>query len=97
MTLDQFMAQAYRDAEEYGAGVSRQAEDLARAAWECQQAAYNAVCEERDAIVQDNDKAHALLRQALAALNAAINAVMNDQPYLTQCKASAAAIKEFLK
>ena len=61
------------------------------------QAAYTAVCEERDAIVKDSDKAHALLRQALSALNAAINAVMNDQPYLNQCKASAAAIKEFLE
>ena len=60
------------------------------ATWE---AAYNAVCDERDAIVQDNDKAHALLRQALAALNA----VINDRPYLAQCKASAAAIKGFLE
>ena len=63
--------------------------ELAR--WE---ASYNAVCDERDAIVKDNDKAHALLRQALAALEAALS---DDQPYIVQSKEVAAAIKEFLE
>ena len=59
--------------------------------WE---AAYNAVCDERDAIAKDNDKTHALLRQALAALEAALS---DDQPYIVQSKEVAAAIKEFLE
>ena len=59
--------------------------------WE---ASYNAVCDERDAIAKDNDKAHALLRQALAALEAALS---DDQPYIVQSKEAIAAIKEFLE
>ena len=59
--------------------------------WE---ASYNAVCDERDAIARDHDKAHALLRQALAALEAALS---DDQPYIQQSKDAVAAIKEFLE
>lgn len=63
--------------------------ELAR--WE---ASYNAVCDERDAIAKDNDKAHALLRQALSALEAALS---DDRPYIAQSKDVVAAIKEFLE
>lgn len=43
--------------------VNRLSSELSK--WE---ASYNAVCDERDAIAKDNDKAHDLLRQALNAL-----------------------------
>ena len=59
--------------------------------WE---ASYNAVCDERDAIAKDCDKAHALLRQALVALEAALS---DDQPYIEQSKQAVADIKEFLE
>ena len=48
---------------------------------------------ERDAIAKDNDKAHALLRQSLDALEAALS---DDQPYIQQSKDAVTAIKEFL-
>lgn len=63
--------------------------ELAR--WE---AAYNAVCDERDAIAKDSDKAYALLRQALSALEAALS---DDQPYIAQSKEAVVAIVEFLE
>ena len=65
--------------------------ELAR--WE---ASYNAVCDERDAIVKDADKAHALLRQALAALE-----LLKESPNIGIWVDSAdeiiEAIKEFLE
>lgn len=37
MDIEEFMAKAYKEAEEYACGVSTQAEYLVRAAWETQQ------------------------------------------------------------
>lgn len=37
MNIEEFMAKAYKEAEEYSCGVSTQAEDLARDAWNIQQ------------------------------------------------------------
>ena len=68
--------------------------ELGKAHQDKWEASYNAVCDERDAIAQDNDKAHALLRQALSALESALS---DDQPYISQSKEVAEAIKEFLE
>ena len=65
--------------------------ELAR--WE---ASYNAVCDERDATVKDADKAHALLRQALAALE-----LLKESPnigiWVDSADETIEAIKEFLE
>lgn len=65
--------------------------ELAR--WE---ASYNAVCDERDAIAKDNDKAHALLRQALSALEL-LKASPNIGIWVDTADEAIDAIKEFLE
>ena len=63
------------------------------AKWEV---SYNAVCDERDAIAKDNDKAHALLKQALDALE-----LLKESPnigiWVDSADETIEAIKEFLE
>ena len=74
------------------AGLTAERDALARCKL-ADQDAYVAMRDQRDAIAKDNDKAHALLRQSLDALEAALS---DDQPYIQQSKDAVTAIKEFL-